>query len=259
MNGQIIRNFFETNYPLELAYDWDNVGLQIGSLDKSLTGVLITLDVTLEVLEEAVRKGANLIISHHPLIFKPLKQIVTDTYKGRLIEQLLSSKMTVYVSHTNYDLGHTGMNQVLADRLKLLNQSVLEAVGENHGLGRVGQMPEPLVLPEAIGYIKRALDLRHARLIGTLDDRHIHTLAISGGSGASQMVHAKARGADLYLTGDVSYHQAQDMRQLELCALDIGHYTERLFMTALKRELESFGVSVPIHESRINLDPFTIV
>ena len=259
MNGKIIRSFFETKYPLELAYDWDNVGIQVGTLDKPLTGVLIALDVTLEVLEEALDRKANLIISHHPLIFKPLKNIVTDTYKGHLIERLLNLGISVYVSHTNYDLGHTGMNQVLADRLGLTAQKVLERIDDTYGLGRVGQLPKPLPLKDTIDHIKKALNLDYAKLIGTLDERRIQTLAISGGSGASQMTHAKSQGADLYLTGDVSYHQAQDMRQLNLLALDIGHYTEHLFASALKKELEAYGISVPIYESRMNLDPFVMV
>lgn len=260
MNGQIIRTFFDTRYPLDFAYAWDNVGLQIGTLDKTLTGILITLDVTQDVAKEALQKGANLIISHHPLIFKPLANIVTDSYKGQLIEQLLKSGITVYVSHTNYDLGHTGMNQVLADRLALTEQAVLDPIDDTHGLGRIGRLREPLGLNAAIAYIKQALSLRHARFIGVMDDdTRIQTLAISGGSGASQMHHVKASGADLYLTGDVSYHQAHDMRQLGLRTLDIGHYAEHLFAPALKKELEDYGVNVPIYASNINLDPFTFV
>ena len=259
MNGVMIKRFFEEKYPLHLAYDWDNVGLQIGSLNKKVTGILITLDVTKEVIDEAISKECNLIIAHHPMIFKPLKHILSDTYKGAIIEKLIKSDISLYVSHTNYDLGHDGMNTVLANRLNLKNTEVLEFVEEDQGIGKIGDLPKTMTLDEAITYIKTHLEMKHARLITSKPDKKVTKVAISGGSGASHMFEAKRKAADLYITGDISYHQAHDMLQLGLSALDIGHYAEKHFSKALALELKDYGIDVAIYESTIDLDPFIFV
>ena len=258
MKGTVIKTFFDKHYPLDTAYEWDNVGLQIGTLNKTITGILIALDVTKDVVEEAIEKQCNLIIAHHPIIFSPLKRLTTDAYKGKMIEILITEDIAVYVSHTNYDLGSTGMNQVLADQIGLENQAVLEMVSETHGIGRIGTIL-PMPLEKAVNVIKEALGVETARLITNTPEKLVETVAISGGSGASHMMAAKMQGADLYLTGDVSYHRAHDMLQAGLTALDIGHYAEHHFAQALKEELKQAGVDVPMYESALNLDPFVFV
>ena len=258
MDGKIINTFFETYYPLELAYEWDNVGLQIGSLNRPVNAVMIALDLTKEVLEEALIKDANLIITHHPFIFNPLTQIDMDTYQGNLINQLIKNDITVYATHTNYDLGHTGMNKVLADLLGLKNQDHLEMVTETHGLGRIGTIsPQPL--DTVVTMIKSRLAINDARLITKNAKKTVQTIALLGGSGANQIDNLKAKNIDLFLTGDIGYHQAQTMLQNGLATLDIGHYAEHHFAKALKHELLDFGVDVPIYTSEINLNPFKLV
>lgn len=258
MNGIMIKRLFDSHFPLDLAYDWDNVGLQIGTLNKEVNGILITLDVTKEVVEEALKNNCNFIIAHHPLLFKPLKNILTDAYKGQLIEQIIKHDITVYVAHTNYDLGHQGMNKVLANQLGLVNQTILEYETETHGIGRIGDI-EPMTLDNAIKMIKTRLNIPYARLITSKPKKTIKRIAISGGSGASHMFQAKLKHADLYLTGDVSYHQAHDMIQMGLQGLDIGHYAEKVFSAALNELLLQEGFECPIHQSQINLDPFILV
>ena len=258
MTGTIIKKFFDELYPKDLAYEWDNVGLQVGTLNKEITGILLSLDLTKEIVEEAIEKNVNLIIVHHPLVFKPLYNILTDSYKGNLIEKLIKQDIALYVSHTNYDLGHSGMNQVLADLLELTAQEPLEMMTETHGIGKIGQV-NPMALDDAIQYIKEKLSIKHARLITKKNGKTVKTIAISGGSGASHMFEAKRKGADIYLTGDISYHHAHDMLQMGLTALDIGHYAEKHFAKALKEELITYGVDAPIYESQVDLDPFTFV
>ena len=259
MNGMIIKRFFDESYPLDLAYEWDNVGLQIGTLNKPITGALITLDVTKEVVDEALKNNCNLIIAHHPLIFTPLKNILSDAYKGHLIEMLIKNDITVYVSHTNYDLGHSGMNTVLSEKLELHDSKILEMVSETHGIGKIGKLPKKMPLKEAVEYVKTKLEIAHGRLITHRPKKNVEVIAISGGSGASHMFEAKRQGADLYITGDVSYHHAHDMLQMGLTGLDIGHYAEKHFAVALKTELLKYGVEFPVFESNIDLDPFTYV
>ncbi len=259
MNGVTIKRFFDEKFPRDLAYEWDNVGLQIGTLNKEITGVLLTLDVTKDIVDEAIKKRANLIIAHHPLIFKPMQNILTDSYKGNVLERLIKEDIAVYVSHTNYDIGHDGMNTVLAEKLGLKNTEILEMLSESHGIGKIGDF-EPMKLSEAIPTIKKRLGMKAGRLITNRSgDKVIKKVAISGGSGASHMAMAKYKGADLYITGDVSYHQAHDMLQLGLSTLDIGHYVEKHFMTALKHQLEDYGLTCPVYESSIDQDPFTYV
>lgn len=259
MNGINIKQFFDTHYPQTLAYEWDNVGLQVGTLNKPITGILLTLDVTKEVLKEAIKQDCNLIISHHPLIFKPLNHILTDVYKGQLIETLIKQDIALYTAHTNYDLGHKGMNHVLAGKLGLTNTEILDYETEHHGIGQIGEItPQPLAA--IIETIKTKLDMPNARLItNKTKDTLIKKIAISGGSGADHMFKAKQKGADLYITGDISYHQAHDMLQMGLSTLDIGHYAEKHFKTGLKTHMETNGIAVPIHVSKLNLDPFEYV
>ncbi len=258
MHGAKIKQFFQTHYPSELAYDWDNVGLQIGTLNKDITGILITLDVTKAVVEEAIKKNSNLIIAHHPLVFKPLKAILSDAYKGQVIEMMIKNDIALYVSHTNFDLANAGMNDFLSEKLKLKNIEILEYEDETHGIGRIGDI-KPMKLMDAIAFIKDNLKMKQARLITNKKNKTIKRLAISGGSGASHMFSAKQKGADLYITGDISYHQAHDILQLGLNALDIGHYVEKHFMESLKEKLQSVGITAPLYTSQIDQDPFLFV
>lgn len=261
MNGSPIKQFFQTHYPLEKAYDWDNVGIQIGSLNRAITGIMIALDVRKAVVEEALKLQCNYLVVHHPLIFKPLKNILTDATRGQLIETIIKNDLNIYVAHTNYDVGLSGMNGTLADKLELENLRVLELFEDQTGIGRVGTWSQAVPLEEAIQTIKARLEIPQARLIlhPKHKDKKIQTLAVSGGSGASHMFAAKQAGADLYLTGDISYHQALDMLDMGLSALDIGHFTEHHFKKALKAELEAYGIEAPIHCATTEHDPFDFV
>ena len=144
MNGIEVIKIFETMYPRDLAYTWDNVGLQIGTLNKDVSNILLTLDLTIEVVEEAINNDIELIIVHHPLIFSALKSINTDTYKGKVIEKLIKSDITLYVAHTNFDVSNYGMNTMLANMLNLTNQEVLELTTLDEGLGKVGSVKTAL-------------------------------------------------------------------------------------------------------------------
>lgn len=259
MNGSEILKALERHFPSELAYEWDNVGLMVGTMNKEVSTILVTLDVTKDTLKEAIRLDADLIISHHPLIFSPLKRLHLDTYKGALIEGLIKHDIAVFSAHTNYDLANGGMNDMLAGRLGLRETTHLEATDPDHGIGRIGSLPGPLSIEAAIKHIKQALQIDHARYIGNKKDKTVRTVAISGGSGADHAVAAKKKGADLYVTGDVSYHEAHDMMQLGLRALDVGHTAEKHFKQAMKTWLESLSDNVTVHAYAPDQDPFTHV
>ncbi len=259
MSGIKVKRFFEKHYPDSLAYEWDNVGLQVGTMNKELTGILIALDATKEIVKEALAKDCNLVITHHPLLFKPLTTIATDAYKGQLIETIIKHDITVYSSHTNFDRGEAGMNAALAERIGLTNTGILDFDTEEEGIGRIGDIT-PMTLEEAIRHVKERLGIKKARLITKKPlEKKVERIAISGGSGAHHMFAAKMKAADLYVTGDVSYHQAHDMLQIGLTTLDIGHYAEKIFREALKKELEAYGIAAPVHIAESERDPFVYV
>jgi dinuclear metal center YbgI/SA1388 family protein len=253
MNGIEIAKIFETLYPKDLAYNWDNVGLQIGTLNKDINNVLLSLDLTLEVVDEAINNKTELIIVHHPLIFSAMKAINTDSYKGKIIEKLIKSNITLYVAHTNFDVSTYGMNTILANMLNLQNQEVLELTTDSEGLGKVGTV-NSVAMKEYINTFK----VNNARFIGDLK-KMVNKVAITGGSGSSTINSSSNKNVDLLITGDISYHQAHDALAIGLNVLDIGHNIEKFFVNELKNILISKGVKSNILISQINTDPYKFV
>lgn len=251
MNGIEFKKFFETHFPLNYAYDWDNVGLQVGTLNKELTNILVTLDLTKEVLQEAIDKNCNLIVIHHPVIFRPMKKILSDTYQGQLITKAIKNDIALYVAHTNFDISNKGMNHNLASLLGLENQQILEYTDDEVGLGRIGTVPEQS-LESFINHVKTTLNLDSVKLIGKHKKR-VKTVGISGGSGGS-MLHNKAlRSIDVFLTGDISYHQALDALNDNLTILDIGHNIEKYGLIDLVSLLnDSLTTNVILSEIETN-------
>jgi GTP cyclohydrolase I len=257
MTGHDIVAFFKTHYPETTAYEWDHVGLQVGRLNQKINGILIALDVTDAVIEEAIQKNCNTILSHHPFLFHPLKKINLDTSKGALIEKIIRHELMVYAAHTNYDVGHPGMNQGLADKIGLSDTEVLDIDENGTGIGRIGTIG-PLSLDNFINHVKQSLNLDYVHLISHHDEKIIQKVAISGGSGSHHGIAAKKKNADIYLTGDVTYHTALDFLELKLRVLDIGHFAESHFKSALKRELLAFGIKGPVEISTTEESPFKL-
>lgn len=257
MKGIDVINIFESIYPKHLAYEWDNVGLQVGSLSKQVKTILLTLDVTSEVIDEAIDNEVDLIVVHHPLIFSPIKRINTDTYKGKQIEKLIKNDITLYVAHTNFDISNKGMNLILANMLNLKNQQILDYTTENEGLGRIGEIQE-CDMQTTIDFIKKTFNVKNARFIGNINSK-VSKIAISGGSGSSNIYNAKNMEADLYVTGDLSYHHAQDVLAIGLNAIDIGHNIEKFFVSELRSILKDAGITSNILVSKIDTNPYKFV
>ncbi len=257
MKGIDIIKIFESMYPKNLAYDWDNVGLQVGSLHKDVNSILLTLDVTKEVIDEAIEQQVDMIVVHHPLIFSPINSINTDTYRGKQIEKLIKHDITLYVAHTNFDISNKGMNLILANLLHLKNQKILDYTTENEGLGRIGEIDQ-CDMQFAIDYVKKTFQVKNARFIGNINKK-VTKIAISGGSGSSNIYNAKRMGADLYVTGDLSYHHAHDVLAIGLNALDIGHNIEKFFVSELKSILKDAGITSNILVSKIDTNPYKFV
>lgn len=356
--------------PKKLAYDWDNVGLLVGDARMEIDKVLVSLDINNMVVEEAIGIGAGMIISHHPLIFKPLKNILWDNPMGTILKRIIQKEINVYTVHTNLDLCKAGVNQALFATLglqkgevlkvetteklfkftvfvpmshveqvkiamgnagagwignyshcsfsapgigsfkplegsspyigrtgeieeveemrletivpeKLLNK-VLKAVitshpyeevaydiyplancGEEYGLGLIGIYANPLSKNEFLQMVKKRLGLSFLKVAGSMPER-IEKVGVCGGSGGNLIGNAALKGAQVFITGDVSYHQAQEAENLGICVIDAGHgITEKLvvpfFASNLRNELQLQRSNVEIIVSKVNSEPWTFI
>lgn len=340
---QIIKRLEEWS-PKTLAYDWDNVGLQVGSLNKPVRNVMVTLDVLENVVDEAVEKNVDLIIAHHPLLFVKLHQINFDTPKGRVVRKLIQHDITVYAAHTNLDIASGGVNDVMADalglkdtrplmetgkeelvklvvfvpethasnvqaalgyagaghignyshcsyqskghgaflplegtdpylgesgKLETVDEVRLETIvekrklkdvlrsmeeahpyeevaydiypllneGASYGLGRIGELDAPEALELFAEKVKVAYEIPALRVTGRMD-KQVKKVAVLGGSGEKYIHAAKRMGADVYITGDMTLHAAQDALEIGLAVIDPGHHVEKLICPVIKDFLE---------------------
>lgn len=350
--------------PLHLAYDWDPVGLQIGSYSKEVKKVMVTLDVLEAVVDEAIEKDVDLIIAHHPMMFKPLRRIDVNDVKGRIIEKLIKHDITVYAAHTNLDIAKDGVNDMLAKRLDLTDikpltdlyheplyklavfvphthvEPVMDALSEagaghignyshctfqtegtgtfkplaganpyigstdqlekvaetkietiikghqlHHalqkmiaahpyeevaydiypldnktnqplGLGRIGRLAESMTFEALVHHVKEKLGLKHVRVIGDLAAQ-INKVAVLGGSGEKYIQVAKRHGADAYITGDLTFHHAQDAMEAGLQVIDAGHYIEQIMKQEVANVLrEHYKEQIDVIISEMNTEPF---
>jgi dinuclear metal center YbgI/SA1388 family protein len=349
--------------PEKLAYDWDNVGLQVGYAEQTVERVLITLDITEDVVDEALEKGCQLIISHHPLIFSPLKAIRYETAIGRIMKKIINNNLSIYVMHTNLDLANGGLNDYLSARLDLkdcgpleikvsnnlyklvvfipvdsfgeVQKAILDAgagfigkyshasfsiegtgtfkplkgskpyigkqecftevkerrletiveeerlnevievmlekhpyeevaydiyplknQGETFSLGRIGYLDKGIVLQDYLSSIKEIFNLKQVRFIGQ-KSREIKKVAICGGSGSELIKRAYQMRADLFITGDIKYHQAQLAEQLDLALIDAGHFQTEIFITSLLSDYFKDNLQgVVFLETGLNTNPW---
>ena len=233
--------WLENKYPAKAAEHWDNVGLLVGDDEAEVSHVFLALDLTEETLEEAIQAGADMIITHHPMIFEGQKKINNHSFTGRRILKLIRNRIQYYAMHTNYDV--IGMADLSAEHLKLQDTRVLtvtDGSGEQpEGFGRVGKLPHVMTLGEFGKYVKECNHLPDVRVYGDLD-RKIETVAICTGSGKSMIGDVMAAGADVYVTGDIDYHTAIDTMADGLAIVDAGHYgTEYIFAEAMEKELNA--------------------
>lgn len=366
--GNEIIRIFEESYPKHLAASWDNVGLLIGTLDKEVTNVLVTLDVSLEVVDEAIEQGAQLIIAHHSIIFKPLKSIDTSTTYGKIIEKCIKNNITIYSAHTNLDTAENGVSHLLANALNLQNtkildithkdtvkklgvyvpetyakqvkdaihqagagilgnyshcsftvegegsfmaenganpfmgeigeigkvkeirietlfpasieNSVIEAMIKSHpyeevaydimvvenygtyyGYGKIGTLEKKMTLEEFAEYVKVKLDTKFVRMVGNNNDV-IEKVAVLGGDGNDFIdIVIKAK-ADVFVTGDIKYHIAQDAQMGGLHIIDPGHNVEKIMKKGVRDYMvdKCNGIlDVSFIISNIDTEPFKIV
>ncbi|SFJ08224.1 Nif3-like dinuclear metal center hexameric protein [Thermoflavimicrobium dichotomicum] len=349
-------------------YAWakDRIGLQVGNPDAEVKGILVTLDVTEAVVDEAIQKGANWIVAHHAVIFHPLTHLRTDLPAGRLMAKLMKHDLQVFIAHTNLDATEGGVNDVLAEKLQLEetrvlvtegteklkklvvfvpmdhHEKVLQAMGEagagwignySHctfnvqgigtflpqegsnpfigkqgelekveeirletiiternqhqvvramlqahpyeevaydiypldlngaewGYGKIGRLKQSMTLKELAEKVKRVYRISGLRMVGD-PNKLVEKVAILGGSGARYFMDAKRKGADVYITGDIDFHTAQDALAAGMCLIDPGHHVEHLVVERICQVLkEKWGEKVPVYASQIDTNPFSFV
>ena len=255
---EIIR-ILESKWPGSYALDWDNVGLLVGDKEQEVHHIFIALDVTDDTLEQAIECGADMIITHHPLMFAPMKKIVADDFIGRRIMKMIKYDIAYYAMHTNFDV--MGMADLNAQCLKLQMPEVLEVTREHdekkEGIGRVGVLSEEMTLDAFAAYVKECMELESIRVYGD-PDAVIRKVAVSSGSGKGMAKAALISGADVLVTGDVDYHMGIDCVAQGLCVVDAGHYgTEMVFISHVEEQLKEAMPEMIVSKADIH-QPFKV-
>jgi dinuclear metal center YbgI/SA1388 family protein len=210
--------------PPEKALAWDNGGLQVGDPSLLVVRALTALDCTDEVIDLAIEMSAQMIITHHPLIFSPIKSITTETPFGLRLIKLINRHISVYSAHTALDLAVGGTNDLLAAYLDLVKTApLMDYDSDEPGLGRVGYLRKPCSLGDFASFVGEKLQA-DVRICGNPDARlKKAALCSGGGSGLKYFKAAKAKGADVYITGDIKFHDAQQALEMGLCLVDATH------------------------------------
>jgi dinuclear metal center YbgI/SA1388 family protein len=260
--------------PLQLAEKWDNVGLLIEPLTTNITNILLTIDLTEAVVEEAIQKNVNFILSYHPPVFEALKRITMSTTKQRIVVKCISNSIAVYSPHTSFDVVKGGINDWLASGLGKGKVVAIKpsaaATGPlpeilEEGLGRIVTLAEPVTLSELVCRIKSHLGLERLRLAtGDTDRTTVSTIAICAGSGGSLL---KGVPADVWFTGEMSHHDVlaavAEGTSIVLCEhtnTERGFLKHRLLPLFAQELLPSIGAEgVKVHVSEVDADPLVIV
>ncbi len=230
--------------PKSLACEWDNPGLLVGREDQEIHKVLVALDATDPVVDQAVREQADLLVTHHPMIFKGVKQINSQSFTGRRILTLAEHRIGCFAMHTNFDIAPGCMADLAAQRLGILDGQPLEVTGEVDGqpvgIGKVGYLKAPMSLKELAVRVKEAFGLSFVTVYGMEGVQEpVTRVAVSPGSGGSMLKHGIAAGAQVLVTGDIGHHQGIDAVADHMAVIDGGHYgLEHLFIPFMKEYLE---------------------
>lgn len=250
MECKKVIEILEKQSPKSYACDWDNVGLLVGREDKEIQKIYIALDATDEVIEEAIANGADMLLTHHPMIFKGMKRVTQEDFIGRRIIRLIQNDMVYYAMHTNFDV--MGMADLAADYLGISDTRVLEitSVSETgeEGIGRYGSLKKEMTVRECCEEVKQAFSLENVKVFGDLE-RKVKTAAISPGSGKSVISNALQAGVDVLITGDIDHHEGIDAVAQNMTVIDAGHYgVEHIFIPYmeqyLKREAKELEIAV---------------
>ncbi len=250
----------EAHSPTSYAEEWDNIGLLAGRRDKEVKTIYIALDATDEVIADAVRLGADLLLTHHPLIFKKLGSVTTDDFIGKRIVELLRNDMSYFAMHTNFDV--MGMADAAADELALQDRQVLNVTFEDdiskEGCGRVGRLRKRMSVADLAEFVKRRFQVPNVRVYGDLGDI-VETAAVMPGSGGGYIRDALRAGADVMITGDIDHHEGIDAVAQGMAIIDAGHYgIEKLFISYMEEFFKRELPALTVYKAEIK-EPFVVV
>lgn len=250
-----ICEILDKNIPKELAYSWDNIGLLVGDKEQEIKKIYIALDATDNIIEDAIHKGADMILTHHPLIFTPLKSVTSENFIANRVLNLIKNNIALYAMHTNYDIER--MADVVADKLTLINQKPLEVTTEDglKGLGKVGELKQAMTIEEIALFVKKQFVLPGISVyeVNELDKSNYQStdqemlednktyrkLALLPGSGKSAINQVIKQGIEVFITGDITHHEGIDASSRGLNIIDAGHYgLEHIFIEDMKKQLE---------------------
>lgn len=249
--------------PFKLAEEWDNVGLLTGDPEREITSVLLGLDPTDALLDEAIADGTNTIITHHPLIFHPLHAITTTEPTGRIVEKALTNRINMIACHTNLDSAQNGVSDVLAEALGLGKTTalVLEDPASGTGIGRIGNFPEYIERSVFLDRLFQILNVEGVQVAGQIPDK-ILRVAVCGGSGSDFAETAYRNGADVYISAEIKHSTARWAQECGFCIIDGTHYaTEQPIIkdlaSRLRQVVDAEDLKITIHETRTQMHPFS--
>ena len=257
--------------PTYLAEDWDNVGLQIGAMRWPVNKIWVTLDPLSAVIKKACQENVDLLITHHPLFFKPLMNLDIGTIQGGIIAACIRSNISVYSAHTNFDSVSGGLNDIFADRIGLSNCRVLDdakIINKEsdgcHGIGRIGALPQSIKLNQLAMSLRERMHLNAIRIAGD-PDLLVTKVAICTGSGAGLLDKFISSEAQVYISGDIKYHDAISVLENGKGVIDVGHFaSEQIMIDVVTRRLRKRVQSLTSHPiiveaCHLEQDPFTIL
>ena len=256
---------FEKLWPTHLAEDWDVVGLVTGSPSQEIRKVLLTVDVTADVVEYAKEINANLIFAHHPMILRGVTSIAENTAKGNVLAELLRNNIAVYSAHTNADSVVTGTSAILANLLGLSNRLPLQpSTDSQQGIGQIGTLKSPTTLGKLASLLNAILPptATGVRVAGDFE-RKVRKVALCAGAGDSYSLIALDQGAEVFITSDLKHHNSQEIlelakaRNVEFALIDISHWAaEFVWLETAKRELQEELAEVSFEVCDIRTDVF---
>ncbi len=250
--------------PISSQEAWDNSGLQIDYGNQEVSRILVALEITGDVIEEAISKKTNMIVVHHPLIFEPIRAVDCKQVEGDYIIRLIRNGISVYASHTCFDSARNGNNDQLMNLLGVQRFSRLNMPGkgfEESAMARIGTLPEPVFLSE---FLKRLVDVLGnpggIKISGD-SSRLIQKVAVCTGAGGEYFAGAVAAKADVFISGDIKHHDAQKAKESGICIIDAGHYgTEYIFVENMVQQLrQKGGDELTVIASDVNQNPYDFV
>lgn len=257
MNKKMLVQTVETICPPSLQEEWDNCGFQVDTDTNDIARVLVALEVTDAIIDEAIEQDVDLILTHHPMLFRGIKNVLKADVIGGYIYKLIKHDISVYACHTNFDKLEGGNNDYIGALMELEN---IRPFDQDNGFCRKGDTPFETTFIELVHKAAEAFDIdeKFFKTVGDLG-RIIETVGWCSGAGAEFLEAAKKEGCDLYITGDLKYHDAQMAKELGICVLDAGHYgSEKIFVENMADmlRLECRGHDIDVIESAVDINPF---